>query len=226
MIDSPYSLIIFDCDGTLADSEPAHNKALSEQLVEAGLIEYTPEICMDVFMGTALPAIKKLVEDKHGISLPDSFLTDAPRRVNGLLESHMTLEATTHPTLEKLAASGIKMAVGSNGQRDVVLEILKIAGFDEFFIADHVFTFENVARPKPAPDLYLYVCSQMGVDPGDALVIEDTVKGTMGGINAGIDVIGYTGLSHRVTQGDRLRVAGCKHIIARMDDLLKIVCPQ
>lgn len=215
-----YDLIIFDCDGTLADSEPAHNKALSAQLSALGLTEYTPDYCMQTFMGTAMPAIMRLIEDKHDITLPADFLDDNIRRVVSSLPTEMVLEGTTEGVLQNLSHNkGMKIAVGSNGQRAIVLEILKAAGFDRFFPENHVFTFEDVANPKPAPDLYLHICEKMQCAPENALVIEDTVKGALGGINAGIDTIGYVGLAHKDNQAQRLKDTGCIHIISRMAEL-------
>lgn len=220
----PYSLVIFDCDGTLADTEPAYNKALSDGLIKLGLKDYTPEKCMDVFIGTAIPGIIEMIKEKYDIEFPDRFSDTMVDQVTGMLDTYMTLDPTTDSTLKKLFESDIKIAVGSNGQRKAVLAILKQAGFDRYFLEQQVFTFEDVASPKPAPDLYLHVCSQMGIDPDKALVIEDTVKGAMGGINANIDVVGYTGLTHRSTDiDDRLRVAGCKYMIKSMGELLNIV---
>ena len=158
------------------------------------------------------------------ITFPDGFIERNIDLIIDMLKTHMTLDPTTDSMLKTLFESEMKIAVGSNGQRRTVLATLKQAGYDRYFPETHVFTFENVARPKPAPDLYLHVCSQMGVDPENALVIEDTVKGAMGGINANIDVVGYTGLTHRAGDiDDRLRVAGCKYMIQSMDQLQSIV---
>lgn len=218
-----YDLIIFDCDGTLADSEPAHNETLSRQLRSVGLSQYTPEYCMQSFMGTALPAILKMIEQQHGITLPDNFLAENIRMTNASLEKHLVLEATTTATLETLQNMGYKMAVGSNGSREIVLEILKVAGFDKFFPPEHVFTFEDVAFPKPAPDLYLHAAEKMGSTPEKSLVIEDTVKGALGGINAKIDTIGYVGLSHRDNQAQRLTETGCLFVMHKMAELAEFL---
>lgn len=223
MTDSPYSLVIFDCDGTLADTEPAHNQAISEELIAMGLTEYTPEKCTDTFIGTAIPAIMKLIEDKHGVKFADDFIENHIDHAISLLADNMSLDPTTPAVLRTLYDSPIKIAVGSNGNKRTVLSILKQAGFDQFFPDEHVFTFEDVARPKPAPDLYLHVCSQMGVNPEHAIVIEDTVKGAMGGINANIDTIGYVGLTHRENIADRLSIAGCKKVMKSMQELLSIL---
>lgn len=222
-ISKQYDLIIFDCDGTLADSEPAHNETLSQQLRGIGLSQYTPEYCMHSFMGTALPDILKMIEQQHGIKIPDHFLEDNIRITSEKLEEHMVLEATTTPMLQALQDMGYKMAVGSNGSREIVLEILKVAGFDKFFPPEYVFTFEDVPFPKPAPDLYLHAAAKMGSTPEKSLVIEDTVKGSLGGINAKIDTIGYVGLSHRENQAPRLLETGCLFVMDKMAELTEFL---
>jgi beta-phosphoglucomutase-like phosphatase (HAD superfamily) len=121
---------------------------------------------------------------------------------------------------------GVKIAVGSNGTRENVIETLKAAGLKEFFPDDFIFTFEMVKNPKPAPDLYLHVCEAMHVAPRHAVVIEDTVAGAMAGIAADIDTIGYVGLTHRENQAQRLSAIGCKQVINSMGDLENIFYPQ
>ena len=222
-LNAPYSLIIFDCDGTLADSETAHNSVLSHQLTNLGLIEYTPEKCMETFMGHAIPDIVERIEREHSVRFPDHYWRAAEAMYRDILPNHIRLDPTTRPLLEKLHAAGQKIAVGSNGTRDNVLETIRVAGFDEFFPPEFVFTFEDVENPKPAPDLYLHACAAMHVNPRHAVVIEDTVAGAMAGIAAKIDTIGYVGLTHRENQAQRLHDIGCKSVISSMDDLNAIL---
>lgn len=205
------------------DTEPVHNRVLSDELMSLGLSAYTPKKCEDVFLGTALDAICAMVEDVEDITLPADFKDRVIDHTVKSMENGIALEDSTRGVLEILAQSRIKMAVGSNGNPPAVLASLKAAGFDKYFPDENVYTFKDVARPKPAPDLYLHICDRFGVDPGDALVVEDTVKGAMAGINANIDTVGYTGLTHRDNQAERLRIIGCKYNIKTMSDLLGIV---
>jgi HAD superfamily hydrolase (TIGR01509 family) len=218
-----YDLIIFDCDGTLADSEIAHNTVLMEQLHNLGLTEYTMEKCMETYMGRAVTDIVESIEKNYSVRFPDHHWKTNEARYRELLPDNIRLDATCRPLLEKLHMDGQKMAVGSNGTRDNVLQTIKAAGFDEFFPENFVFTFEMVENPKPAPDLYLHVCEAMHVNPRNAVVIEDTVTGAMAGIAAGIDTIGYVGLSHRKGQEQRLKDIGCISVIESMNELSEIL---
>lgn len=221
-----YDLIIFDCDGTLADSEMAHNTVLLERLHSLGLTHYTVQLCMEKYMGRAITDIIESIESEYSVRFPHNDKEISQERYRELLPIHLRLDHTTRPLLERLKYQGQKMAVGSNGTRDNVLETIKAAGFDEFFPEDFIFTFEMVENPKPAPDLYLHVCEAMHTDPQNAIVLEDTVAGAMAGVAANIDTIGYVGLSHRENQAERLSMIGCKHVIQTMGELDKILYPQ
>jgi HAD superfamily hydrolase (TIGR01509 family) len=223
---SAYDLIIFDCDGTLADSELAHNAVLLNRLHAMGLTEYTTEIAMEKFMGKAITDIVDMVETEHNVRFPEGHYKDAQALYKSILPDHINLDVTTRPLLEKLRDNGQKMAVGSNGTRTNVIETIKAAGFDEFFPEDRIFTFEDVENAKPAPDLYLHVCDVMHTNPRHAVVVEDTVAGALAGISGKIDTVGYVGLSHREGQAQRLKDIGCKHIISSMDEFTKILYPQ
>lgn len=220
---SKYNLIIFDCDGTLADSELAHNTVLMEQLHDMGLTHYTTELCMETYMGRAISDIIESVEKQYSVRFPHGHQAAAEERYKELLPQHIRLDPTTRPLLEELKAQGQKMAVGSNGTRDNVIETIRAAGFAEFFPEDRIFTFEAVKNPKPAPDLYLHVCEAMHTNPRHAVVIEDTVAGAMAGLAAKIDTIGYVGLSHRENQAERLSMIGVETIIESMAELSTIV---
>lgn len=220
-----YDLIIFDCDGTLADSEIAHNTVLMETLHSIGLTEYTIEKCMETYIGKAITNIIEEIETKYSVRFPNNQ-HGAEARYRELLPDNIRLDETCRPLLERLRDAGQKMTVGSNGTRDNVIETLRAAGLKEFFPDDFIFTFEMVKNPKPAPDLYLHVCDAMHVKPENAIVIEDTVTGALAGISAGIDTIGYVGLTHRENQAQRLSDIGCTQVIETMGELSEIVYPQ
>jgi len=221
-----YDLIIFDCDGTLADSEVAHNTVLMRQLHAMGLMEYTVEKTMETFMGHAVTEIVNKVETTHDVRFPKNHIHDNQAVFREILPNHIRLDPTCRPLLERLHAEGRKIAVGSNGTRNNVIETIKAAGFKEFFPDEFIFTFEDVNNPKPAPDLYLHVCEAMHVKPENAIVIEDTVAGATAGIAAEIDTIGYVGLCHRENQAERLSMIDCKVVIQKMGELENILYGQ
>ena len=218
-----YELIIFDCDGTLADSEMAHNKVMVERLHSLGLTHYTIELCMEKYMGRAISDITASVEKEYSVIFPSNELEISQTRFLELLPDHLRLDNTTKPLLDKLEKACYKMAVGSNGTRNNVLNTIKAANFESYFPEDRIFTYEMVKKPKPSPDLYLHVCDVFKTHPQNAIVIEDTVAGAMAGIEANIDTVGYIGLSHRENQAERLKQIGCKQIIHSMIELETLI---
>jgi len=91
-----YDLIIFDCDGTLADSEVAHNIVLSRQLTAMGLTEYTPEKTMDTFMGHAVTDIIRKVETTHDVRFPENHIKDNQAIFRDILPDSIRMDKTKH----------------------------------------------------------------------------------------------------------------------------------
>jgi HAD superfamily hydrolase (TIGR01509 family) len=81
----------------------------------------------------------------------------------------------------------VPLALASNTPRELVDFAVSAAGLDGFF--DAVVTAEEVERPKPAPDIYLAACRALGVEPRDALALEDSPPGVKAARRAGLTVI-------------------------------------
>jgi HAD superfamily hydrolase (TIGR01509 family) len=206
-------MIIFDCDGTLVDSEHLYNSITAELLNEIGYSEYTTEMCLDQFAGQSWSTIRKTLEQRHDEPLPDDII---PRYIRIAEEKmHHDFGATPHAedTLEKLNGNH-KLCVASNGERGNVIKSLTVTGLKRFFTDDRIFTKIQVPAPKPAPDLFLFTCEQMEHDPARSIIIEDSVPGVRGAKAAGIKVLGYVGASHNAErQAKKLIEAGADEII-------------
>jgi beta-phosphoglucomutase-like phosphatase (HAD superfamily) len=100
---------------------------------------------------------------------------------------------------------------------------LEFTGLAPLF-GDHIYSASQVARGKPAPDVFLFAASQLGVDPAHALVIEDSVAGVTAGLRAGMRVIGFAGANHGADDlAGRLAKAGALTVIDRMAELPPII---
>ena len=86
---------------------------------------------------------------------------------------------------------GTPICVGSNAPTEKVKGSLRITKLSSYF-NDNIFTIQDVKRGKPFPDLYLFAAEQMGIQPEECAVIEDSVFGVSAGIAAGMTVFGYT----------------------------------
>lgn len=214
------SLIIFDCDGTLVDSETLYNSITSELLTEMGLPEYTTERCIELFAGQSWRTIKDMLEDTHRIEIPESMVDQFVEKSYAGMDSLNTSE-DAHDVVGALHQSH-KICVASNGERGGVLKSLAVTGLDQYFPEHHIFTKIQVERPKPAPDLFLFTAEQMGFEPPQCLVIEDSPTGVIAAVAAGIHVIGYTGCSHDTArQADMLHDAGADIVTDNLNDIIK-----
>lgn len=217
---SRFDLIIFDCDGTLVDSEWLCNLSTSEVLTAVGHPQYTPEYCLNTFVGAGQSKVWETVARETGKQLP----ADVMQKFIDRVAANMDVMAKAAPGIEdvlKVLAQKYKICVGSNGERPNVVGALKATGLLPFFSDDRIFTVEDVERPKPAPDLYLHAAKQMGVPPDRCLVVEDSVAGAAAGVAAGMKVFGYHGLAHdRVTQAEKLRGVGVHIVSPDLKELL------
>lgn len=190
-----YDLIIFDCDGTLVDSEYLNNKVSSDGLIALGLSEYTPERCITEFAGVSWTEIKSILETRHNIEIPRYVIDDYIRNVQEQMETYMK-QIDGALDFVRIANNKAKICVGSNGMRVNVLQSLQLSGMMDYFTEDQVFTKIQVKNPKPAPDLFLLAAETMGIVADKCLVIEDSPTGVAAGVAAGMDVWGFVGTSH------------------------------
>ena len=96
---------------------------------------------------------------------------------------------------EALAELSARVCVASSSAPERLRFTLKTAGYESHF-GPNVFSATQVAHGKPSPDLFLFAARGMGVDPGDCLVIEDSVSGVAAARAAGMTVFGFVGGGH------------------------------
>ena len=207
-----YDLIIFDCDGTLVNSEYLNNKVSSDMLIEFGLSEYTPEKCVAEFTGNTWTNIKIKPESQHDIKLPEDFISQYIARVHQEMDKAPTpIEGAVE--FVKASKERTKICVASNGERANVRKFLSLHDYDDYFREDNTFTRVQVPQGKPEPDIFFYAAEKMKADPSRCLVIEDSPTGVTAGVAAGMDVFGFTGASDTPEfQGKMLQKAGAKRI--------------
>lgn len=212
-------LILFDCDGTLVDSEWLYNSITAELLNGLGFSEYTPELCIELFAGQAWSSIKKTLEAKHGMQIPRDIVERYIAISNQKMDTNLNTPEGIIALLEDVQGH-YSICVASNGERNNVIKSLTVCGLKPFFPDEHIFTKIQVERPKPAPDLFLYAAEQMGYAPEYCTVIEDSIAGVLAGVAAGMHVIGFTGCVHdKAQQRAKLEDAGADAIYARMDEV-------
>lgn len=214
-----YDLIIFDCDGTLVDSHEMNHSIMAQVANDYGGLAYTMKSVEKEYLGVDYEKFFKIVADKEGIEIP----SDAPQRCVDLalenIKDRMNAIENVAQTLEILA-SHYQLNVASNANRQIVWESLKAISVDHHFDEDKIRAGRAMATPKPAPDLFLAAANVMNVESARCLVIEDSVTGATAGVAAGMDVIGFTGVSHNKLESQKaLKEVG---VIAVYDDFIHI----
>lgn len=211
------SLVLFDCDGTIVDSETINAQAMSEILIKLEHKKYTTKYCLEKFIGCSAVEIIQTLE-KLQINNPYQTLEQMHHRGIKLARAHLKPISNASETIRQIK---IPKCIVSNGDRKTVLEFLKITQLSDYFKEHNVFTREQVSKPKPSPDLYLFAAEKLNIAPSNCLVIEDSIIGITAAKKAGMKVLGFTGAnSFHENMTAQIKDAGADHII---HDLLEIL---
>lgn len=209
-------LVIFDCDGVLVDSEMLAAQIMSEALGEAGL-SLDPHQCLSAFVGLDAAATRRKIQFDYDIVLTVEFDRLVVERLNHAF--HRRLK--TLPGVEDLIRSLRQpYCVASNSSHDRLRKTFAATGLTPL-VEGRIFSANDVAHGKPAPDLFLHAARTMGnIAPQNCLVIEDSVTGVTAARAAGMHVIGYCGGSHILPgHADRLLSLGVDHILTDHRDV-------
>lgn len=205
-----YGLVIFDCDGVLVDSEPITNQVFADLLGELGL-RLTLDETFEHFLGHSMARCLEKITALLGRPPPDDFVASYIERADRALARQVTPVAGIEQALAQIA---LPSCVASNGRYEKMRLTLGVTGLLPRF-EGRLFSSRDVARAKPAPDVFLHAAERCGVTPEACVVVEDTPAGVAGGVAAGMTVLGYGAL----TPPDRLRAAGAHCVFDRMADL-------
>ena len=193
--------MIFDCDGVLIDSEPIANRIFAEQLAQAGLALPVEEV-LKTFVGRTRDGCIEMAGRMLGRPLPADF----GARWDAALFAALASEVRPVEGIEAvLDALELPWCVASNGEPERMRLALQAAGLLDR-VGERLFSAKQVARPKPAPDLFLHAARVMGHLPSTCAVVEDTPTGVKAGVAAGMRVFGYVGAAH--ADADALEAAG------------------
>ncbi len=205
-------LLIFDCDGVLVDSEGVANRVWVELLAEHGLT-FTSEGFLRRSVGSTLVALYEGLGSDFGWRRPDGFDAEIDAR---LAAAFVDVRAVSGVP-ELLRSLSVPCCVASNSRFDRLNLKLEAAGLAHFF-EGRVFHAGQVARGKPAPDLFLYAARTLGAAPERCLVIEDSVLGVRAAVAAGMTAWGFTGASHALPGlGEELRAAGAGNVFSSVE---------
>ena len=181
--------VIFDMDGVIVDSEPRHERAFLEVIRELGYGE-NHGINIADYIGRSDQELWVDFVARHKPLQPLPELLALKReRVCEIIRREQPLFDGLTGLVQSLAAR-CPLAVASGSERFVVDEVLALEGLKRYFST--IVTAADVARGKPAPDIFLRTAELLRVAPAGCWVIEDSKPGVAAGLAAGMHVIAIT----------------------------------
>lgn len=195
----PPAAVVFDNDGLLLDTERAWTRAERKQFARYG-VEFTMAHKRQL-VGVSGAVAEARMERMLDMPGEGSRLM---RELHELVLDEIDLGAPPMPGAAELVAAlrerGTPVGLATNSTRALVEKALAKSGLADSF--DIVIAADEVAHPKPAPDLYLTACAGLGADPASAVALEDSPTGAAAARAAGMFVVGVPSLDGIVLDVD------------------------
>lgn len=182
----PTGCVIFDCDGTLVDSEPLGNEVFALLLREQGIC-MTQQEALARFVGRKLAEGIAEVELESGIKLPSSFIPDLRRRTAAIFKKQLK---PVVGALDLVKSLKVPICVASSGPRDKIQLSLTLTGLLPYF-AGRIFSSYEIGSWKPEPAIFLHAAEQLSCPPVECLVVEDSFAGVQAALAAGMHVVAF-----------------------------------
>ena len=181
-----FDAIIFDCDGTLVNSMPAHFEAWCEALAYYGAANVFQE---DVFYAMGGRPTKDIVVElnsEYGLKLdPEAVAMKKREAFLGRLDRIDLIDEVVE--FARAHRARLPMAIATGGTRLVIEKTLQAVGISDLF--EDVVSADDVKVGKPDPEVFLRAAAILGVEPGRCLALEDAPAGIMAAQRAGMQVI-------------------------------------
>ncbi|ALU15937.1 HAD superfamily hydrolase [Eubacterium limosum] len=187
MINKKPELVIFDMDGLMFDTERLSHEAWTRTGEENGF-RYTMDITRKK-LGLGKKGVRALFSQYFGAGAPIEQWHRRSHEIKRELVNEQgagIIKPGLVSLLKYLAGQGIKTAIASSSDREMIDHYLKITGLSHHF--DHITSGEEVEKSKPDPEIFLKTCAALGIAPGEALVLEDAYSGFEAARSGGIPV--------------------------------------
>jgi len=209
---SDIAAVVFDLDGVLVDSEQLWDEVREDLARERGGRWH--DQAQGDMMGMSSPEWSRYMHEVIGLSeSPDEINAEVVRRLLARYRESLPLIDGAVEAVDRLAARW-PLAVASSSNREVIDAVLDAAGITERFAA--TVSSEEVARGKPAPDVYLEAARRLGVRAGDCAAVEDSRNGIRSAHAAGMRVIAMPNAHYRPP--DEV-LAAADVVLASLDEL-------
>ncbi len=177
--------VVFDLDGVLIQTEELWHE-VREQLAHDRGGSYDAQAQREM-MGMSSPEWSRYMHERVGVpEPPDEIAAEVIRRMEQRYRERLPLIDGAVEAVERLAARW-PLGLASSSNRPLIDLVLQLSGLDRLFRA--TVSSEEVARGKPAPDVYLEACRRLGVEPARAAAVEDSHAGIGSAKAAGMRVI-------------------------------------
>jgi beta-phosphoglucomutase-like phosphatase (HAD superfamily) len=177
--------LIFDCDGTLCDSMPAHYAAWTKVLEPVGMTLERERYLS--FAGTPSQRVIPMLAEEQGITLPDFPSLNRAKEDSFLDVAHLLQPIEAVVSVARENRGKLKMAVASGGVRRLVMRQLEQLEIVDWF--ETIVTAEDTERHKPDPDVFLEAARRLGVAPERCRVYEDGEPGIEAARRAGMECV-------------------------------------
>ena len=178
--------LLFDCDGTLVDSERLCNQGFVIKFAELG-IKLDVYLLMLKYRGWELDKILDDLSCEFDVILPNNFAAGYRAVVANLFESELQPIEGIKAALDQLP---YPKAVVSNGPAYKIKQALELGGLSDYF-GSHIYSAYDIGIWKPDPRIYEFAAKDMGFDSKDCIVIEDGLVGVEAGYKAGMQTLFY-----------------------------------
>lgn len=229
------TLIAFDLDGTLADTESLSLPSAVATLRDSFGVPVTLEYWYQHLHGLAGQALMDTIEAQFGITVDfATYLRQRAEQLPQMFAGGVQPAPGMLQALRNLVASGHQLCICSNSTPDrIALTLTSITGQHSaglnllHMFEGHIFSAtgpQGQGKAKPAPDVYLAAAARYASNPQTSLAVEDSPVGVAAAVAAGFTCLGYTGLSlHGEADAQSLRDAGATATFHHWDDFLTLV---
>ncbi|MDB5312831.1 MAG: family phosphatase [Gemmataceae bacterium] len=174
--------LVFDCDGTLADTMPAHYRAWTAMLGRHGIP--FPETRFYELGGVPTAQIIRILSAESGVPVSDVEAMVAEKETAFLANLHAIRPLEAVVATAAAYRGRLPMAVASGGYRETITRTLDQLGIRGWF--DAMVVAEDTPRHKPEPDVFLEAARRIAVPPAACVVFEDTDIGLEAARRAGM----------------------------------------
>ena len=220
------TLIIFDCDGVLVNSEPLAARVLAEAIRSLGVAMENDEAAR-VFLGCSMEMVIDIVAARLGRPVETGFTQSFLDQLHMEMQRDLAAIAGVHEAIEQILLNGNVggLCVASNGEPETVALSLEAVGLISFF-KERLYTASEAGRPKPYPDLFLHAAHEMNYVPANCIVIEDSLHGVNAALAAGMRIFLYSPQAETVEVCDHTNSVAGARMFVNMNQLPGLIAAE